>query len=254
GLPGDSRLLLLAPLIRDRKGEHLHVFDQLKAQGFVRVRVDGRVYELDEVPKRVKNKKHSIEAVVDRFKVRDDIGLRLAESFETALNLSSGIAIIAPMDKDTAAQEHLFSSRFACPVCDYSISELEPRLFSFNNPAGACPSCDGLGVKQFFDVDRVIQDQQATLAEGAIRGWDRRNLFYFNMLSSLADHYGFDIDTPFKKLKASHQQVILFGTGDEEITFNYVNDRGTVFKRKHRFEGIIPNLERRYRETECQSV
>ncbi|MFA5494681.1 MAG: excinuclease ABC subunit UvrA [Porticoccaceae bacterium] len=254
GLPGDSRLLLLAPLIRDRKGEHLHVFDQLKAQGFVRVRVDGRVYELDEVPKLVKNKKHSIEAVVDRFKVRDDIGLRLAESFETALNLSSGIAIIAPMDKDTAAQEHLFSSRFACPVCDYSISELEPRLFSFNNPAGACPSCDGLGVKQFFDVDRVIQDQQATLAEGAIRGWDRRNLFYFNMLSSLADHYGFDIDTPFKKLKASHQQVILFGTGDEEITFNYVNDKGTIFKRRHHFEGIIPNMERRYRDTESQSV
>jgi len=253
-LPEDSRLLLLAPMIRDRKGEHLHVFDQLKAQGFVRVRVNGRVYELDEVPKLEKNKKHSIEAVVDRFKVRPDIALRLAESFETALNLSAGIAIVAPMDDKSPMKEHLFSSRFACPVCDYSISELEPRLFSFNNPAGACPSCDGLGVKQFFDVDRVIQHPEASLAEGAIRGWDPRNLFYFNMLSSLADHYGFDIDTPFKKLKAAHQQAILFGTGDQEIEFNYVNDRGTVFKRRHRFEGIIPNMERRYRETESQSV
>ncbi|KJS08659.1 MAG: excinuclease ABC subunit A [Gammaproteobacteria bacterium BRH_c0] len=253
-LPEDSKLLLLAPIIRERKGEHLHVFDQLRAQGFVRVRVNGRVYELDEVPDLEKNKKHSIEAVVDRFKVRDDIGLRLAESFETALNLSAGIAVIAPMDAKTKLKEHLFSSRFACPVCDYSISELEPRLFSFNNPAGACPSCDGLGVKQFFDVDRVVQHPEATLPEGAIRGWDRRNFFYFNMLTSLADHYNFDIDTPFKKLKPAYQQAILFGTGDEEITFNYVNDKGTTFKRRHRFEGIIPNMERRFRETESQSV
>ncbi len=253
-LPAESRLLLLAPMIRDRKGEHLHVFDQLRAQGFVRVRVNGRVYELDEVPALTKNRKHTIEAVVDRFKVREDIGLRLAESFETALGLSGGIAIIAPMDGDAPLDEHLFSSRFACPVCDYSISELEPRLFSFNNPAGACPTCDGLGVKQFFDVDRVIQHPEASLAEGAIRGWDQRNLFYFNMLSSLADHYSFDIDTPFQRLRPSHQQAILFGTGDEEIQFNYVNDRGTVFKRRHRFEGIIPNMERRYRETESQSV
>ena len=253
-LPEDSKLLLLAPIIRERKGEHLHVFDQLRAQGFVRVRVNGRVYELDEVPTLEKNKKHSIEAVVDRFKVREDIGLRLAESFETALNLSAGIAVIAPMDAKTKLKEHLFSSRFACPVCDYSISELEPRLFSFNNPAGACPSCDGLGVKQFFDVDRVVQHPEATLSEGAIRGWDRRNFFYFNMLTSLADHYNFDIDTPFKKLKPAQQQAILFGTGDEEITFNYVNDKGTTFKRRHRFEGIIPNMERRFRETESQSV
>ncbi|MCK9470048.1 MAG: excinuclease ABC subunit UvrA, partial [Porticoccaceae bacterium] len=256
-LPEDSRLLLLAPMIRDRKGEHLHVFDQLRAQGFVRVRVDGRVYELDEVPALAKNRKHTIEAVVDRFKVREDIGLRLAESFETALNLSDGIAIIAPMEGNEGKgvrDEQLFSSRFACPVCDYSISELEPRLFSFNNPAGACPSCDGLGVKQFFDVERVIQHPEASLAEGAIRGWDQRNLFYFNMLSSLAEHYGFAIETPYKKLKAAHQQAILFGTGDEEIQFNYVNDRGTVFQRRHRFEGIIPNMERRYRETESQSV
>ncbi|MFA5633234.1 MAG: excinuclease ABC subunit UvrA, partial [Porticoccaceae bacterium] len=253
-LPEDSRLLLLAPIIRDRKGEHLQVFDQLRAQGFVRARVNGRVCDLDEVPKLEKNKKHRIEAVVDRFKVRQDIALRLAESFETALNLSDGIAVIAPMDDGAKEEEQLFSSRFACPVCDYSISELEPRLFSFNNPAGACSSCDGLGVKQFFDIERVVQHPEATLAEGAIRGWDRRNLFYFNMLTSLAEHYGFDIDTPFKKLKAAHQQAILFGTGDEEIQFNYVNDRGTVFKRRHRFEGIIPNLERRYRETESQSV
>jgi len=247
-----AKLLLLAPVVRDRKGEHHQVFDQLRSQGFVRVRVDNRVYELDDLPKLEKNKKHRIEAVVDRFKVREDIGLRLSESFETALNLSDGIAVIAPMEGD--GPEHLFSSRFACPVCDYSISELEPRIFSFNNPAGACPSCDGLGVKQFFDVDRVVQHPEATLAEGAIRSWDRRNLFYFNMLTSLADHYGFDIDTPFEGIKPEHQRIILFGTGDEEITFNYVNDRGTVFKRRHRFEGIIPNFERRYRETESTSV
>jgi excinuclease ABC subunit A len=251
-MPPDSKLLLLAPIIRDRKGEHLQVFEQLRSQGFVRVRVNDRVCELDEVPKLEKNKKHRIEAVVDRFKVREDIGLRLAESFETALNLSDGIAVIAPMDK--AGKEHIFSSRFACPVCDYSISELEPRIFSFNNPSGACPTCDGLGVKQFFDVDRIVQHPEAALSEGAIRGWDRRNLFYFNMLTSLADHYGFDIDTPFQDIKQQHQQTILFGTGEEEITFNYVNDRGTVFKRRHRFEGIIPNLERRYRETESTSV
>ncbi len=253
-LPEGSKLLLLAPVIRDRKGEHLLVFDQLRAQGFVRARVDGRVIDLDEVPDLAKNKKHSIEAVVDRFKVRDDLGLRLAESFETALNLSGGIAIVAPMAGEKSVSEHVFSSRFACPVCDYSISELEPRIFSFNNPAGACPSCDGLGVKQFFDIDRVIQDPSSTLAEGAIRGWDRRNFFYFNMLTSLADQYGFDIDTPFEDLDPSHQQLVLFGSGDREVDFNYVNDRGTVFRRRHRFEGIIPNLERRYRETDSSSV
>ena len=257
-MPEDSKLLLLAPIIRDRKGEHLQVFEQLRAQGFVRVRVNGRVCDLDDVPALEKNKKHRIEAVVDRFKVRSDIALRLSESFETALNLSAGIAIIAPMDADPKGKdkdkEQLFSSKFACPVCDYSISELEPRLFSFNNPAGACPSCDGLGLKQFFDIDRVVQHPEASLAEGAIRSWDRRNLFYFNMLTSLADHYGFDIDTPFEKISPEHQRIILFGTGEEEITFNYVNDRGTVFKRRHRFEGIIPNLERRYRETESTSV
>ncbi len=253
-LPAETKLMLLAPMIRDRKGEHLHVFDQLRAQGFVRVRVDGRVYDLDETPPLDKKRKHSIEAVVDRFKVRDDLGLRLAESFETALGLARGIAVIAPMDAESELQEHVFSSRFACPVCDYSISELEPRLFSFNNPAGACSTCDGLGVKQFFDVDRVVMHPEATLAEGAVRGWDRRNFFYFNMLTSLAEHFGFDIDTPFKELPPEHQQAILFGTGDQEIEFNYVNDRGTVYRRRHRFEGIIPNLERRYRETESSTV
>jgi len=253
-LPEDSRLILLAPVIRDRKGEHHHVFDQLRAQGFVRARVDGRVWELDEVPPLEKNRKHSIDAVVDRFKVRPDLGLRLAESFETALNLSEGIAVIAPMDADSSLPEQLFSARFACPVCDYSISELEPRLFSFNNPAGACPACDGLGVKQFFDIDRVVQHPEASIAEGAIRGWDSRNFFYFNMLTSLAEHYGFDIDSPFKQLSPANQQAILFGSGDQEISFNYVNEKGTVFKRRHRFEGIIPNMERRYRETESASV
>ena len=247
-----SRLLLLAPLVQERKGEHLHVFDQLRAQGFIRCRVDGQVYELDELPKLEKNKKHTIEVVVDRIKVSADIGLRLAESVETALGLSEGLVLICPMDED--GEERVFSARFACPVCNYSINELEPRVFSFNNPSGACPGCDGLGVKQFFDVARIIQYPEATLSEGAIRGWDRRNLFYFNMLASLADHYGFDIDTPFQELGNPHQQKILFGSGAEEITFNYINDRGTVYKRTHRFEGIIPNLERRFRDTDSQSV
>ncbi len=257
-MPEDSKMMLLAPLVRDRKGEHLQIFQQLRTQGFIRVRVDGVVIDLDEVPALEKNRKHTIEAVVDRFKVREDLKLRLAESFETALELSGGLAIVAPMP-DTADQsdkhgEHLFSNRFACPVCDYSISELEPRLFSFNNPAGACPGCDGLGIKQFFDLDRIVQFPEATLAEGAIRGWDRRNLFYFNMLTSLAEHYGFDIDVPFRKLAQKHQQVVLFGSDGEKILFNYVSDKGTTFKRERSFEGIIPNMERRYRESESQSV
>ena len=247
-----TRLLLLAPLIRERKGEHLHVFDQLRAQGFIRCRVDGRVYELDELPKLEKNKKHTIEVVVDRIKVRADIALRLSESVDTALALSEGLVLISFVESDQP--ELVFSARFACPVCNYSINELEPRVFSFNNPSGACPGCDGLGVKQFFDVDRIVLHPEATLSEGAIRGWDRRNLFYFNMLTSLASHYGFDIDTPFEELTQQQQQKILFGSDAEEITFNYVNDRGTVYKRTHRFEGIIPNMERRFRDTESQSV
>ena len=250
-----TKLMIIAPLIRERKGEHLHVFEQLRAQGFIRARVDGRVYELDELPDLEKNKKHTIEVVVDRIKVRDDIALRLSESIETSLALSEGLVLAAYMDdEDEGKPDHIFSARFACPVCNYSINELEPRVFSFNNPSGACPSCDGLGIKQFFDVDRVVQHPEATISEGAIRGWDRRNLFYFNMLTSLASHYGFDIDTPFEALSSAQQQKVLFGSGTEEIAFNYINDRGSVYKRTHTFEGIIPNMERRYRETESQTV
>lgn len=248
----DTRLMILAPLIRERKGEHIHVFEQLRAQGFIRARIDGRVYELDELPTLEKNKKHTIEVVVDRIKVRDDIALRLSESIETSLALSEGLLLAAFMDDERP--DRVFSARFACPVCNYSINELEPRVFSFNNPSGACPGCEGLGIKQFFDIDRVVQHPEATISEGAIRGWDRRNLFYFNMLTSLASHYGFNIDTPFEQLSSAHQQKILFGSGNEEIAFNYINDRGTVYKRTHCFEGIIPNMERRYRETESQTV
>ncbi len=254
GMDEGSRLMLLSPLVRDRKGEHLHVFNELRSGGFVRARVDGIVVELDEVPKLDKKKKHSIEVVVDRFKVREDIQQRLADSFETALQLSDGLAIIAPIDDENSVQEISFSARFACPVCGYSISELEPRMFSFNNPAGACSECDGLGVKQFFDHDRIVQHPESSLAEGAIRGWDRRSVYYFHMLKSLSEHYGFDIDKPFEKLSKKHQKAILHGSGDETISFSYVNDRGDVFKRNHRFEGVIPNLERRYRDTDSQMV
>ena len=248
-----ARLLLLAPLVRERKGEHLHLFEQLRSKGFIRVRIDGTVYELDDIPKLEKNKKHTIEVVVDRIKVKPDIQLRLAESLETTLGLSEGLAVISYINNEDKPDQ-VFSARFACPVCNYSINELEPRIFSFNNPTGACPSCDGLGVRQFFDVDRVVQHPESSIAEGAIRGWDRRNLFYFNMLTSLADHYNFDIDLPFNELAAHHQQSILFGSGDEEITFNYVNERGTVFKRTHTFEGILPNMERRYRDSDSEKV
>jgi excinuclease ABC subunit A len=252
-LPEGARMMLLAPMIRERKGEHLHVFEQLRSQGFVRARINGIVTELDDLPKLEKTKKHTIEVVVDRFKVRSDLQLRLAESFETALELSGGIAIAASMD-DSKRAEMVFSSQFACSQCGYSISELEPRLFSFNNPAGACPTCDGLGVKQFFDEGRIVLHPDASLATGAIRGWDRRSVYYFHMLSSLADHYGFDVDTPFEKLSRKHQKAVLHGSGNEEICFNYINDRGNVYQRTHRFEGVIPNFERRYRETESQMV
>ncbi len=251
-LPEDTRLLLLAPLVRERKGEYQQLFEQLRARGFVRVRIDGTVYELDETPRLAKNRKHNIEVVVDRLRVKPDLRLRLSESFETALGLAEGLAIVSFMDGEQP--ERLFSARFACPICNYSLDELEPRVFSFNNPSGACPACDGLGVRQFFDLDRVIQHPEATISEGAIRGWDRRNLFYFNMLTSLAEHYGFRIDCPYAELDPRHQQLLLFGSGEEPITFNYVNERGTVFKRTHRFEGIIPNMERRYRETDSAGV
>ncbi|MCL6270070.1 excinuclease ABC subunit UvrA [Sansalvadorimonas sp. 2012CJ34-2] len=251
-LPEGSKIMLLAPIVRARKGEHLHVFSELKSQGFIRARINGIVTDLDTPPALEKNKKHTIEVVIDRVKVRDDLQLRLAESFETALELADGLATISFMDGEQ--EDMVFSARFACPECGYSLNELEPRLFSFNNPAGACSSCDGLGMKQFFDSNRIIQHPELTLAEGAIRGWDRRSVYYFHMLKSLAAHYGFDIDTPFDDLSAEHQNIILHGSGDELVDFSYINDRGDIYKKRHRFEGIIPNFERRYKDTESQSV
>ncbi|MEX2130241.1 MAG: excinuclease ABC subunit UvrA [Pseudohongiellaceae bacterium] len=252
-LPEESRIMVLAPIIRERKGEHIHVFSELKTSGFIRARVDGIVCEIDYPPTLEKNKKHSIEVVIDRLKIKSGIEQRLAESFETALQLADGVAIVSGTQSN-AAVEIVFSSRFACPLCGHSITELEPRLFSFNNPAGACASCDGLGVKQFFDENRVVLNSSLSLAEGAIRGWDRRNFYYFQMLTSLAAHYGFKIDTPFKKLAKKYRQIILQGSGNEVINFHYVNDRGDSLARNHRFEGILPNMERRYRETESGMV
>ncbi len=252
-LPEGTAMMLLAPVIRDRKGEHLHVFHELKSNGFIRARVDGIVTELDYPPELEKNKKHTIEVVIDRFKVRPDLGQRLAESFETALQLSNGIALVSPMEEGNGP-ELVFSSLFACPQCGHSIAELEPRLFSFNNPAGACESCDGLGLKQFFDEKRVVVDTSLSLAEGAIRGWDRRNIYYFQLLTSLAKHYNFAVDIPFADLAVKFRNLILRGTGTEEIAFNFVNERGDNIKRKHAFEGIIPNMDRRYHETDSLMV
>ena len=252
GREAETKLMLLAPVVRERKGEHLSIFAEMRAQGFVRMRVNGTLYEIDDVPKLDKQKKHSIDVVVDRFKVREDLAQRLAESFETALRLTDGIALVASMDDD-GSEEMVFSARFACPHCGHAISELEPKLFSFNNPAGACPSCDGLGVKQFFDIKRLVNGE-LTLAEGAIRGWDRRNVYYFQMLNSLADQYDFSLETPFKELDKATQDIVLNGTGKTEVEFRYLNDRGDIVKRSHPFEGIVPNLERRYRETESNTV
>ena len=252
GMP-DQRIMVLAPVINERKGEHLHVFQELIGNGFVRARINGLVVDLDDAPALDKNKKHTIEAVVDRVRVKDDIAQRLAESFETALNLSDGVAHVIDMDDD-ALPATIFSARFACPACGYSIAELEPRMFSFNNPAGACTSCDGLGVTQFFDPDLVVADDELTLAEGAIRGWDRRNVYYFHMLSSIAEHYGFDVEVPFNKLSKKHREIILNGSGRQRIDFSYVNDRGDIIKRTHRFEGVLPNMARRFRETESSMV
>ena len=248
-----TRVMVLAPVISERKGEHLHVFQELRSNGFVRARIDGIVADLDATPDLDKNRKHTIEAVVDRLRVREDVQQRLAESFETALELSDGVALVQDMD-DEGAEPLVFSARFACPRCGYSISELEPRMFSFNNPAGACESCDGLGVTTFFDPDLVVTDHDLTLAEGAIRGWDRRNVYYFHMLSSLADHYGFDVEAPYHSLKKKHQQAILYGSGQTRIDFSYANDRGDIISRRHRFEGVIPNMERRYHETDSNMV
>ncbi|WP_417550975.1 excinuclease ABC subunit UvrA [Methylophaga sp.] len=251
-MPEGKRLMLLAPVIQDRKGEHLSVFEGLRAQGFVRARVNGEVVELDDPPELELRKKHTIEAVVDRFKVREDIQQRLAESFETALKLADGVAKVVSMDDDT--DQTLFSARFACSECGYSIAELEPRMFSFNNPAGACPTCDGLGIKQFVDPSRVVAHPELSLAAGAIRGWDRRNAYYYQMILSLAEHFKFDIDAAFDSLPENVRQVILYGSGRTEIDFGYISDRGKRVSRKHVFEGIIPNLQRRYHETESGSV
>ncbi|MBT6210270.1 MAG: excinuclease ABC subunit UvrA, partial [Woeseia sp.] len=252
-LPEESRLMLLAPVVVERKGEHVQLMQDLMAQGFIRARINGEVYELDDPPKLDLRRKHSIEAVVDRFKIKPDLKLRLAESFETALRLADGVARIAYIG-DEGQEELVFSDKFACNICGYSLTELEPRLFSFNNPSGACSSCDGLGVKQFFDPDRVIVNSDLSLAGGAIRGWDRKTTYYFQMVKSLATHYKFDIETPFFDLSEDLQQVILFGSGKEKIEFFYANSRGMEIKQKHRFEGVIPNLDRRYKETESNAV
>jgi excinuclease ABC subunit A len=251
-LPEDSKLMLLAPVVQERKGEHLELIAELRAQGFVRARIDGKVVELDQAPKLDLRRKHSIEVVVDRFKVRPDVAQRLAESFETALRLADGIAHIAFMDEPKKG-EITFSSKFACPVCGYSLAELEPRLFSFNNPVGACPGCDGLGVRQFFDPARVVTPH-LSLAGGAVRGWDRRNVYYFQLIQSLARYYKFNIETPFEDLPEKIRKLILQGSGDEAIPFTYTNERGGKSSRKHAFEGVLPNMDRRYRETESLMV
>ncbi len=253
-LPEGSKMMLLAPLVQGRKGEHLHLFEKLRAEGYVRVRVNGLVCDLDDVPTLDKQKKHDIEAVIDRFKVRDDLAQRLAESLATALELADGVARVISMDQEQQLPELLFSSKFACPVCGYSIPELEPRMFSFNNPAGACPSCDGLGIHRFFDPKLVVRDPGLSLAQGAINGWDRRSVYYFSLLESLAAHYGVDIDLPFGMLAKDFQKKVLYGTGSTSIRFRYVNARGHLYEKQHPFEGVIPNLERRFRETESEGV
>jgi len=253
-LPEGSKLMLLAPVVQQRKGEHVKLLDNLAAQGFIRARIDGEVCDLSDPPTLELQKKHDIEVVVDRFKVRDDLQQRLAESFETALDLSGGVATIVPMDDDSELEPVLFSANFACSQCGYSMAELEPRLFSFNNPAGACASCDGLGVKQFFDPARIVVNEELSLAGGAIRGWDRRNFYYFQMLTSLSEHYGFDLEAPFSSLTDEQQKRIFFGSGTHSLEFKYMNDRGDVVIRNHPFEGIINNMDRRYRETESNAV
>ena len=250
-LPEGAKVLILAPMISDRKGEHLHVFQTLKAQGFIRVRVDGLVVDLDDVPALDKKKKHTVDAVVDRLKVDQEQRLRLAESIETALNLSDGQVVIQSMDDEFAPM--VFSSKFACSHCGYSIASLEPRLFSFNSPFGACQTCDGLGVHQYFDPDRLITDPELSLSSGAIKGWDRRSLYYYHLLKCIASHYGFDLDTEWQDLSPAHQHVVLYGSGDEAIDFSYVSDRGRQVNKSHPFEGVIRNLERRYKETDSQS-
>jgi len=250
-LPAETKLMILAPVVAERKGEQLELFAELRAQGFARLRVDGAIYEIDALPKLAKTQKHTIDVVVDRLKVRADMRQRLAESFETALRHADGRAIAYEMD---STKEHLFSAKFACPICSYSLQELEPRLFSFNNPMGACPTCDGLGVIQFFDPKRIVARPDLSLAAGAIRGWDKRNPFYFQLLTSLAAHYDFDVDTPFADLPEAIQQVVLYGSGKETIAFDYLSERGRTSRQQHSFEGIVNNLERRYKETDSNAV
>jgi excinuclease ABC subunit A len=250
-LPEDTKLMILAPLVVGRKGENLELFAELRAQGFVRVRVDGKVHEIDAVPKLDKNKKHTIEVVVDRLKVRADVKQRLAESFETALRHADGRALAVEMD---SGEEHLFSAKFACPICSYALPELEPRLFSFNNPMGACPQCDGLGQITFFDPARVVAFPHLSLASGAIKGWDKRNQFFFMMLQSLAMHYGFDLDTPYEELPERIRNIILHGSGKDPIAFQYLAPRGGFSTRQHPFEGVLANMERRYRESDSIAV
>ena len=252
-LPEESKMMLLAPVVKNRKGEHVKLLDSLAAQGYIRARIDGEICDLSDPPELALQKKHTIEVVVDRFKVRSDLATRLAESFETALELSGGTAVVVDMD-DPKAEELVFSANFACPHCGYSVPELEPRLFSFNNPAGACPTCDGLGVQQFFDESRVVQNKSISLASGAVKGWDRRNFYYYQMLTSLAKHYKFDIETPYEDLPQKIKDIVMHGSGKEEIEFQYMNDRGDVVIRKHPFEGILNNMARRYKETESMSV
>ncbi|MDR9439346.1 MAG: excinuclease ABC subunit UvrA [Halomonas sp.] len=251
-LPEGSKLMLMAPVVKGRKGEHLQLLAELRAQGFVRAMVDGQVLELDDIAPLDKNKKHDISVVVDRLKVREGLQQRLAESFETALNLADGTAVIHFMDGEY--EDIAFSARFACPVCGYSIAELEPRMFSFNNPAGACPTCDGLGVQQFFDPDKLISHPELSLAEGVIKGWDRRSVYYFNQLQAVADHYRFTLETPWQDLARHERDIILHGSGSDVIAFHYVNDRGRKVTREHPFEGVLPNMQRRYRETESSMV
>ena len=252
-LPEGTKMMLMAPVVRDRKGEHAQLFDELRAQGYVRVRVDGLVYSIDDVPVLELRRNHTIEVVIDRFKVRPDLKQRLAESFETALILSDGLALLSPMDETDAATEKLLSSRYSCVHCDYSLQEVEPRMFSFNNPNGACPGCDGLGVAQFFDPERVVSNPHVSLAGGAVRGWDRRNAYYFQIIKALSAHYDFDIEVPFEQLSAIHRDIILYGSGDEIVEFTYFGERGTQ-KRRHPFAGVIPNLEKRFRETDARIV
>ena len=252
-LPEDNRMMLLAPIVKGRKGEHVKTLEQIAAQGYIRARIDGEICDLSDPPKLELHKKHTIEVVVDRFKVRSDLATRLAESFETALELSGGTAIVVEMD-NPQSEELMFSANFACPHCGYSVPELEPRLFSFNNPAGACPTCDGLGVQQYFDESRVVQNDEISLASGAVKGWDRRNFYYYQMLKSLAEHYHFDIEIPYGQLPKKIKEILMNGSGEEEIQFTYLNDRGDKVVRKHPFEGILNNMARRYKETESMTV